>query len=204
MSTNYRRNVPRGEMAMPPTSPYIKHPPKPEMAMPIHRGAVIAQGTIEGFGSWSLDEQGLLYVQGTGEMSDWEYDRKVKCGNRPWKDVIEKIQFLRIADGVTSIGSRAFQGCSSLTEVRLPDGVTSIGGLAFCGCSSLTEIHLPDGVTSIGYGAFYDCSSLRQIRIPDSVTSIKGRAFYGCSSLRELHIPKSVTELGNDVLRHCT
>ena len=204
MTTNYRRNVPKGEIAMPPASPYTRHTPKPEMAMPIHRGAVIAKGTIEGFGSWSLDEQGLLYIQGAGEMPDWKYDWQEKSGNRPWEDVIEKIQSLRIADGVTGIRENALRGCSSLREVHLPDSVTSIGRLAFCSCSSLTEIRLPDGLTSIGFAAFYNCSSLREVHLPDSLTSIGKWAFEKCSSLREIHIPKAVTELGIDVLRHCT
>ena len=39
--------------------------------------------------------------------------------------------FLEIGKGVTSIGERAFRGCSSLTAVKLPDSVTSIGELAF-------------------------------------------------------------------------
>ena len=186
-------------MAMPLASPYTKHPPKPEMAMPIHRGAVIAQGTIEGFGSWSLDEQGLLYIHGSGKMPDWEDGSK-----QPWKDVEDKIQSLRIADGVTSIGEYAFWYCRSLTKIHLPDSLTSIEWNAFSGCSSLKEIRLPDKLTNIGGYAFQDCSSLTEVYLPDSLTSIKWHAFYGCSSLTEIHIPKSVTELGTEVFAGCT
>ena len=59
-----------------------------------------------------------------------------------------------IPEGVTSIGSSAFSGCSSLTSIVIPEGVTSIGSSAFYYCSSLTSIDLPDSVTSIGYDAF--------------------------------------------------
>lgn len=41
---------------------------------------------------------------------------------------------------VTSIGERAFMGCSGLTSITIPDSVTSVGSYAFDGCSSLTVI----------------------------------------------------------------
>ena len=81
---------------------------------------------------------------------------------------------------VTSIGDRAFDGCTSLTSVTIGNGVTSIGDHAFYGCESLTNITIPDSVTSIGNSAFCNCIALESITIPDSVTSIGDSAFGGC------------------------
>ena len=44
---------------------------------------------------------------------------------------------------VTSIGYRAFSGCTSLASISLPEGVTRIGEGAFSGCTSLASISLP-------------------------------------------------------------
>ena len=73
---------------------------------------------------------------------------------------------LDVPSYVTSIGSSAFSGCSSLTSVVIPDSVTSIGDSAFSDCSGLTSVIIPGSVTSIGRGAFGGCSSLESITIP--------------------------------------
>ena len=108
-----------------------------------------------------------------------------------------------IPDSVTSIGSSAFSGCSSLRSVTIPDSVTSIGKSAFYNCSSLTSVTIPESVTSIGEGAFVRCSSLTSITIPDSVTSIGYAAFYDCDSLTSITIPDSVTSIGERAFLYC-
>ena len=47
-----------------------------------------------------------------------------------------------------------------ITDKGITYSVTSIGSEAFSGCSSLTSIEIPSSVTSIGQEAFYDCSRL--------------------------------------------
>ena len=52
----------------------------------------------------------------------------------------EEIIDLSIPDSVSSIGSFAFSGCTSLNSVNIPSGVTDIGPAAFAGCSSISSI----------------------------------------------------------------
>ena len=52
-----------------------------------------------------------------------------------------EITDLIIPDGVTSISTRAFYGCSGLTSVTIPNGVTNIGGSAFEGCTGIKNVY---------------------------------------------------------------
>ncbi len=85
---------------------------------------------------------------------------------------------LVIPNSVTSIGSYAFYGYTSLTSVTIPNSVTSIGSYAFSACRSLTSVTIPNSVTSIGSDAFNNCTGLTSVTIPNSVTSIGSHAFY--------------------------
>ena len=109
-----------------------------------------------------------------------------------------------LQDGLTSIGSYAFYGCSGLTSIEIPSSVTSIGSYAFYGCSGLTSIEIPSGVTSIDDCVFRGCSSLTSIELPNSVTSIGYSAFYGCSDLTSIEIPSSVTSIGYYAFYGCS
>ena len=108
-----------------------------------------------------------------------------------------------LADGVTSIGDNAFDGCSSLKSINLPEEVTSIGESAFYGCISLTNISLPDGVTSIGDNAFAQCA-LISIILPEKLTSIGMATFADCGGLTSINLPKGVTSIEDGAFRGCT
>ena len=149
--------------------------------------------------TWKLYEDGKLTISGTGTMKDYDSDSNPSpiYNNSDVKEVV-------IEDGVTSIGNKAFDSCSSLTSITIPNSVTSIKAATFYGCTSLTSITIPDGVTSIGYATFTGCSSLTSITIPDSVTSIGYATFTGCSSLTSITIPDSVTSIGYATFAGCS
>ena len=65
-----------------------------------------------------------------------------------------------LPEGITSIESSLFEGCTFLSEFTIPASVTEIDSSAFEGCSALSEIKIPAKVTKIGASAFKDCTSL--------------------------------------------
>ena len=108
-----------------------------------------------------------------------------------------------IPEGVTSIGSYAFYGCSGLTSVTIPQGVTEIGSDAFRYCRRLTSVTIPQGVTSIGSWAFYNCDGLTNIILPPTLRNISYEAFNYCSNLKEIRIPSSVRTIGQYAFSGC-
>ena len=122
----------------------------------------------------------------TVEEGNTKYDSRDNCNaiiDSNTNELINGCKNTIIPNTVTSIGRRAFSGCSGLASVTIPNSVTSIGDMSFGGCSGLTSVTIPNSVTSIGGSAFYGCSGLTSITIPNSVTSIGISAFFGCSGL---------------------
>lgn len=93
----------------------------------------------------------------------------------------------KIPNGVTTIESHAFYGCTGLHSITIPGSVTSIGAYAFKNCSGLTSVTIGNSVTSIGEYAFASCSGLTSVTIGNSVTSTGDRVFDGCSGLTSIH-----------------
>ena len=72
----------------------------------------------------------------------------------------------------------------------IPNGVTSIGGRAFEDCSNLTEITIPNSVTSIGDNAFNDCSNLQNIICKPITPPVYGMyMFDGLFSSAKIYVP---------------
>lgn len=111
-----------------------------------------------------------------------------------------KITSISLPDGLTSIPSCAFSGCTLLTTADLND-VKQLKGSAFSSCSSLQTVIGPD-VLTISDGVFQNCSSLTSVSLP-TATTIGGNAFNGCTSLETISLP-SATTLNSAALNGCS
>ncbi len=107
---------------------------------------------------WAFDsESGTLTISGTGEMEN--YLNKTK----PWQIYADNITSLVIEEGITTIGSYAFQGFYQLVSVNLPSSLVIINDNAFRSCRALESIIIPKGVEKIQEEAFYNCLNLKEI-----------------------------------------
>lgn len=80
-------------------------------------------------------QNGVLAITGTGEMTDYDSYK-----DTPWYDLREKIGWVIIDDGATTVGNNAFADYNELSKIVLPDTLTSIGDYAFAACNSVKEI----------------------------------------------------------------
>ena len=108
-----------------------------------------------------------------------------------------------IPDTVERIGSKAFEGCTSLKKIYMPHSVQEIDHSAFFGCSSLQDILFSNSLTWIFRDAFANCTSLKKVILPKGLYGIGSGAFSGCHSLEQIYIPKSIKSIGYDIFYNC-
>ena len=130
----------------------------------------------------------------------------------------EEITEVVIPNGVTSIGSYAFNKCTFITSVTVPKSVTSIGSCAFINCPQLNDTYIriasiEDYLSIEGNGEYTGTRHLindetneeiTEVVIPNGVTKICEKAFYSCDALTSITIPKTVTSIGSYAFRNCS
>ena len=120
--------------------------------------------------TWSLNSAGDLTVSGTGDMASFT------ATGAPWAEYRDQIKLVIVGQGVTSIGSSAFQDCKKLETVSLPGSLTALGEAAFLRCGELTNVKLPASLKSVGEDCFTGCEKLVLLDltgVPDEIMELR-------------------------------
>ena len=132
---------------------------------------------------WTLTDNGILTIEGKGDMPEAGYKTRTPWVRTSWnykESDSQKIQQIKIGDGITAISRNAFSHCG------------------------IEEIQIPDSVQKINWGAFYRCKNLKSVSFSSNLKQISDHAFYGCESLRAIALPPSLTEIGSNAFWECT
>lgn len=102
---------------------------------------------------------------------------------------------------VTTIGERAFSGCTDIRMVSIPSTVTTIGSYAFYGCTGINDpVVIGENVTRVGLSAFYGCTQLPAVvfkarRCEFMGGSLATSVFGNCGRLKKVTIAEEVTRI---------
>ena len=129
------------------------------------------------------------------DEENYTYDSRNHCNaiiETSTNTLIKGCTRTTIPDGVTTIGERAFSGCT-LISVAIPNSVTSIKNEAFMGCYGLTYLTIPKNVTNIGFRAFYGSNLVNLTVEASTPPKIDWNVFDGLS-LKVIFVPKESVE----------
>ena len=129
-------------------------------------------GDITAYAHWTpvATVDGYAYTYKVEDGKATIYDDRGLVAVSPWPTGVYEIPAMLNGVPVGKIGHGAF-ALVSITEVVIPDGVTEIGSGAFNMCQSLTTVTLPKSVTTIGISAFGGCDALATFNVEYGDTS---------------------------------
>ena len=141
----------------------------------------IAAGSCGGNLRWSLMEDGVLKITGSGAMPDYS-----SASDAPWYRYGSRIKEVRVGANVTKIGENAFRrtGVQKVVfcakETGSTDAPLVLGDYCFAYCDFLNEIQFGNRVIVPGDSVFVSCSGLTGVTVPGTVKLDKSFNGEGC------------------------
>lgn len=172
----------------------------------------------------------LFIVPGEGATADQAMMPDYPSTPSLWNE--SNASALYIADGVTGIGSHAFNGMDTLEKVVFQDAskLTYVGSYAFNGDNKaqFTDEGNTDeretldlsGVTRMGENAFYNCDGIKGVELNGNITALEtpegggatqeipnkipNYAFGSCNALTSITVPQGIKIIGTAAFAGCT
>ena len=179
---------------------------------------VIASGSFGDDVTFYLTEEGVLHVEGRGEM--WNIGDWGRYLPTPWTVIqgkwgfqTEKVYKVVVHEGITAIGEADFSHFVNMEEITLPSSLKKIGKYAFGNCPRLKELVIPGGVKEIDtwimflpngvedYGVTTNIGLFR-IRLENGVENIGKYAFKG-HNLKTIELNEGLKKIGQGVFYDC-
>ena len=152
--------------------------------------------------AYDLEVDGIYY-----NLDMTNYTATVTSGDNKYAgDVVvpSSIQYKTVKFDVMAIGESAFSECKALTSVKIAEGITKIGSWAFYNSENLVEVVIPSTVKTISGRAFQSCDNLEKVTLPEGIERIENFTFDNCYKLSEIKIPSTVKEIGSSAFYNCT
>ena len=136
---------------------------------------------------------------------------------KPWRYAKEGA-IVTIEDGVTVIGSNAFNRSTKVGKIIIPSSVTEIRYAAFSNMTQITKhtrtvtdeenvITIPDTVTTLGNSLFSGCSNLETYEVPKAMIDAKkinDYTYQGTKISSLEYIPEEIETIGQYAFSNCS
>ncbi len=145
---------------------------------------------------------------GTGQMPNLSNDSTSSrySGNTVWNNVSGVA--VTIPSGITTVGAYYFNG-GHIGSAVIPLSVTSLGTGAFNGCSSMKSLTIPAAINASGM--FADCSGLTTVQLTGSGSTYDYDSdsyddtpwYISRNKLTKITLDSTITEIGAHIFRGC-
>ncbi|MBD5583507.1 MAG: leucine-rich repeat protein [Clostridia bacterium] len=106
-------------------------------------------------------------------------------------------------ENVKTIGSFAFGGITTLTQIEIPANIRNLYSYAFSK-SGLTSVTIPETVEQYSNDLFAGCINLTAVTLPQNLGGISDSMFSGCTALVNINIPEGVTYIARCAFENCS
>lgn len=129
-----------------------------------------------------------------------------------------RLRSIRFPEGLETIGTEAFSGCTALTALSLPSALGQIGASAFAGCTALADVTV-ESINAWTAIDFADASAVpfnaategghlytqdSEITTATVLSVQKLLYFYNWAGLEKISIPAAITSISAGAFAGCT